>query len=111
MIPITNHAVDRFIERVLGLDVQSIDAEGRRLIVKGMIPDDIAKRIQVLGDGDYPCDGYRLRVIDGSVVTVIIWEKSRKWALLNADKKRVRPAQSGGKLRVRRISNERKRDD
>jgi hypothetical protein len=62
-IPVTDHAVVRFLERALGVDTDELRAE--------ILPVDVLKEIRALGDGKYPIGrGLRIVVRAGEVVTV-----------------------------------------
>ena len=66
-ITVSDHALVRYIERVLGVDVEEIRAE--------MVPRAAAADLRRLGSGRYPMQGpdgaYHVVVKDGTVVTVL----------------------------------------
>ena len=66
-VTVSDHALVRYIERVLGVDVEQIRAE--------MLPPDAAAGLRRLGSGRYPMRGpdgpYHVVVKDGTVVTVL----------------------------------------
>jgi chromosome segregation ATPase len=71
-VVITEHAILRFIERVLGTDIESVMAM--------MMPEKTEEQIQLLRSGTFPVrDGdrnWKLKVKKGSVVTVLTEDDS-----------------------------------
>ena len=65
---VTEHALLRYLERVMGVDVES----ARRAI----LTDKLRAQIAVVQSGVFPADGYRVRVRNGAVVTVLVREES-----------------------------------
>ena len=67
-IVISEHAMLRYIERVIGLDLKQLQAI--------IIPDDLREKIRTLGSGEYshenPNGKYKLRVKNNTVVTVLV---------------------------------------
>ena len=63
-VVVTEHAMLRYIERVLGIDLG--DLENR------ILPESSVKSIASLGDGEFPVGDHRIRVKNGHVVTVIV---------------------------------------
>lgn len=71
-VPVTDHALVRYLERVLGFDIEALKQE--------MITARTESLIRTLGDGWYPADGHWLRVQEGKVVTVVTSRKRGKRA-------------------------------
>jgi hypothetical protein len=71
-VVITEHAILRFIERVLGTDIESIKAM--------MMPEKTEEQIQLLRSGTFPVitrdQTWKLKAKKGSVVTVLTEEDS-----------------------------------
>lgn len=59
---ITEHAILRYIERVIGINLEEIKAK----ILSGQV----REMIQKLGSGKFPADGFRVVVKNGTVITV-----------------------------------------
>lgn len=68
-VRVTDHAVLKYLERVEGVDVE----RARR----SLVDEETATRIKQLRSGTFPRDGYRLKVRDGTVVTVLPPKKER----------------------------------
>ena len=64
---ITEHALIRYMERVKGIDVESM----RKEVVNNKIVDQITR----LGSGTFPCGDYKIVVRDSIIVTVLCNEK------------------------------------
>lgn len=62
-IVVTEHAFLRYFERVLGMDLEEIR--------KKIVTPEIELQIKTLKSGVFPGEGYRLRVKDGAVVTLL----------------------------------------
>lgn len=62
-IIISEHALIRYFERVLGFDIEKIKRE--------MIPEKVQSQIHLMKSGVFPVGEYRLRVRTGTVVTVL----------------------------------------
>jgi chromosome segregation ATPase len=62
-ITVSEHAVLRYLERVQGIDISSIK--------ETILNDQIKEQIQTLGNGVYPNNGFRVRVKNNVIVTVI----------------------------------------
>lgn len=60
---LTDHAVLRYLERVQGVDVGAARAS--------ILPPTVVEMIQKLGSGVYPVGSFRIKVVKGSVVTVL----------------------------------------
>lgn len=61
---VTEHAILRYLERAMGLNVDQVKDE--------VLPDNIKAQIAVLGNGKYPIDGgYQIVVKDNAVVSVV----------------------------------------
>jgi len=68
-LDVTCHALVRFFERVSGLDIDNCK--------KMVLPENVRKQIEALGDGTYPVsndqnNSFRVVVENNQVVTVII---------------------------------------
>jgi hypothetical protein len=61
-VSVTDHAVLRYIERVLGYDIEEIK--------KKILPEEIIPAIKQLTNCDYPLDGFKIIVRSNKVVTV-----------------------------------------
>ena len=61
-IIVSEHAVLRYIERVLGINTEELKTN--------ILPEKTKEQIKVLGSGKYPVEGHRLVVKDNVVVTV-----------------------------------------
>ena len=59
----TDHSLIRYLERVIGLDVEVLKSR--------IIPDETQLLIDQLGDGEFPCGDYNIVVKDRTVITVI----------------------------------------
>lgn len=64
-IIISEHAILRYIERVLAIPLEEINQK--------LLPDKLMEQIKILGDGSYPVEEgkYRIIVKDNVIVTVI----------------------------------------
>lgn len=63
MTKISDHAVVRYLERVKGMDIAAIKKE--------ILPDDVAAKTKIGGNGYYPVNGqHKVRVKNGTVITV-----------------------------------------
>lgn len=60
-IKVTDHAVIRYLERVKGIDIQKIRKD---------ICSTPQKQLKKLGDGEYPMNGHKIVVKNGTVITV-----------------------------------------
>jgi predicted transcriptional regulator len=60
---VSEHALLRYFERVLGFDLNDIKAK--------VIPEKTAELIAKLGPGVYPVDGFKIKVKDNVVVTLV----------------------------------------
>lgn len=60
---VSEHAVLRYLQRVYGLDLEKLNSE--------IVPESLKSRIASLGNGTYAADGFRIRVVDNMVVTVL----------------------------------------
>ena len=63
-VEITDHAILRYLERVHGIDVSEIKSK--------ILTDKMKFMIETLGNGTFPGDGYKLRVVDKKIVTIIV---------------------------------------
>lgn len=65
---VSEHAMLRFCERALGLDLEQLTSD--------VLPDEVIKQIEVMGDGKYPIGhGCKVVVENRVVVTVLGGEK------------------------------------
>jgi seryl-tRNA synthetase len=62
-IVVSEHAMLRYIERILGIDLDELQ--------KKILDEEDAKTIRALGNCTYPKDGFKLKIKDGTVVTVL----------------------------------------
>jgi len=62
-VRITDHALVRYFERVLGYDLEAIKA--------AIVPVKTAEQIGVIKSGLFPVEDFRVRVKSGTVVTVV----------------------------------------
>lgn len=64
-IIISEHAILRYLERVLGVDIE--------LVKKEILTSDLEKKIEVLGNGTYPIqDGlFKAKVRNGTIITIL----------------------------------------
>lgn len=60
---ISEHAILRYIERVIGIDLEQIKSK--------IITKQTQKMVESLGNGTYPQDGFKIKVVDNVVVTVV----------------------------------------
>lgn len=61
---VTDHALLRYMERVLGLDIEGFRAK--------VIPQDAQKVVATMKDGRIPIgDGHTAKVVNGVVVTIV----------------------------------------
>lgn len=62
-INVSDHAVIRYLERVLGMDIEELKQD--------IITDDIARKIKAMGNGNYGIEGgFRMIVKDNVVLTI-----------------------------------------
>lgn len=62
-IIVSEHAMLRYIERVLGIDLDDLQ--------KKILDENDAKVVGAMGNGTFPRDGFSIKVKDGTVVTVL----------------------------------------
>ena len=62
-IIVSEHSLLRYIERVLGIDLN--------VLRNKILSDEDAKVISALGNGTFPKDGFKIKIKDGVVVTVL----------------------------------------
>lgn len=61
---ISEHAIIRYLERALNIDINKLESE--------LIPDKVKKQITILGNGTYPIgDSRKIVVKDNTIITVI----------------------------------------
>lgn len=60
---VSEHALVRYLERVKNIDADLLRSE--------ILPEHIVEQIITLGDGTYPVNGFRIVVVNHTVVTVI----------------------------------------
>ncbi len=60
---VSEHAMLRYIERVMGVNLEEIKQE--------ILNDEVSNNIKKLGNGTYPVEEYKIVVKDGVVVTVL----------------------------------------
>ena len=60
-VPVTDHCVIRYMERVMGLDIEG---------VRRKIADDLAPAVRI-GAVGLTKDGFNYRIADGAVITVM----------------------------------------
>ncbi len=61
-IIVTEHAVLRYLERIMGFDLDQIN--------KSILTDDIKLMVSKMGDGKYPIDGGRIIVRNNTIISV-----------------------------------------
>jgi hypothetical protein len=64
-LSVTDHAIVRYFERVLGYDIEEIKA---KILPDGKAVDNISK----LGNCVYPIDNFKVRIVNCKVITVLI---------------------------------------
>jgi uncharacterized coiled-coil DUF342 family protein len=62
-IIVSEHAMLRYIERVLGIDLDELQ--------KKILDENDIKSVRALGNCTYPKDGFKLKIKDGKVITVL----------------------------------------
>lgn len=62
-IIVSEHSLLRYIERVLGIDLKEIEYK--------ILSDEDKQIVSALGNCTYPKDGFKLKIKDGTVVTII----------------------------------------
>jgi len=62
-IIVSEHSLLRYIERVLGIDLKEIENK--------ILSDEDKKTVSALGNCTYPKDGFKLKIKDGTVVTIL----------------------------------------
>lgn len=62
-VVVSEHAMLRYIERVLGIDLEELQQK--------ILPPGNADAISSLGDGTYPIGEHRIKVKSGTIVTVL----------------------------------------
>lgn len=62
---VSEHAIIRYIERVLGINIEEVTNK--------IVPEEIKKQIEILGNGTYSVDDGEFRIVlkDNVVVTVL----------------------------------------
>lgn len=60
---VSEHSLLRYIERVLGIDLKEIEDK--------ILSDEDKQTVSALGNCTYPKDGFKLKIKDGTVVTII----------------------------------------
>jgi DNA repair ATPase RecN len=62
---VSEHAIIRYIERVMGIDLDTLKEE--------ILPEVVMAQARILGNGVYPasCGKHRVKIRDGVVVTVL----------------------------------------
>lgn len=68
---VSEHAIIRYIERVLGINIEEVTNK--------IVPEEIKKQIEILGNGTYSVDDGEFRIVlkDNVVVTVLKDVKSK----------------------------------
>ena len=61
-IIVTEHAVLRYLERIMGFDLEQIN--------KSLLTDDVKLMIGKMGDGKYPIDGGRMIVKNNTIISI-----------------------------------------
>ena len=61
---ISEHAMLRYIERVIGLDMEDIR--------EAVLPVDTRERVRLLGNATVPVNGHSVKITNGTVVTVLM---------------------------------------
>jgi hypothetical protein len=62
-IIVSEHAILRYIERVIGIDLETIKAK--------IASDSVKKMAETMGNGTYTNDGFKIKVVDNVIVTVL----------------------------------------
>ena len=60
---VTEHAIVRYFERIMNHSIRDI----KNIIM----PKDLIEKIKILGDGEYPVNGFRVVCRKGAVVTIL----------------------------------------
>ena len=60
---VTEHAMLRYFERVLGFDIADIKNK--------IMPTEVLRQIKLLGDGEYPVENFSIKCRQGAIVTVL----------------------------------------
>jgi chromosome segregation ATPase len=60
---VSEHAILRYLERVLDMDLEAIKAN--------IVNEKIQAMVTKLGNGTYPNDGFKLKIVDNVVVTIV----------------------------------------
>jgi hypothetical protein len=69
---VSEHAILRYLERVVGIDLEQIKSK--------IISEKTQTMIETLGNGTYPSEGFKIKVVDNVVVTVIGTDEDSKCA-------------------------------
>lgn len=64
---VSEHAMLRYIQRVIGVPLEDIKAK--------IATPNLVNTVKILGNGTYPTDGFRVKIVDGVIVTVLIDEE------------------------------------
>lgn len=59
----TDHAIVRYLERVLKMDLSKLKQQ--------IVPKATKELIEILGDGEFPCGEYNVVVKNKTIITVI----------------------------------------
>lgn len=66
-IVVSEHSMLRYIERVLGIDLKTIEDK--------ILSDEEKDTVKTLGNCTYPKDGFKIKIKDNTVVTVLTKEE------------------------------------
>ncbi|MDD3467011.1 MAG: hypothetical protein PHE67_07665 [Campylobacterales bacterium] len=64
---VSEHAMLRYIQRVVGIPLEDIKAK--------IATPNLVNTVKTLGNGTYPIDGFRVKIIGGVIVTVLVDEE------------------------------------
>ena len=67
---ITEHAILRYLERIIGIDIEAVKKE--------ILPEEVEQLIKVMPNGTFQCITHKIVVKDNTIVTVIETEKENK---------------------------------
>lgn len=71
-IIVSDHAINRYLERVRGINSEEITEELRKEIESIVLTEGLKRQIEVLGDGKYPIgEGHRVVVKEDTIVSVL----------------------------------------
>ncbi len=66
-VVISEHAILRYIERVMKVNLEEIK--------KKILPEEVEEKIRVVGNGKFPADTHRVKIQNGVVITILTDEE------------------------------------